>query len=183
MVNQNTSFTPLLAEDEKLTPVMIYTSHCMVWGNVFSKKAIRVSSWLHTDVAPTYMKIFNAQLLMVSGSNSPAPVNHDVLHLQTNNIIAFHLMPPADEGVDYDPEEPNRKFVPISAYAGFFRFDGFARMAELTHLEIYIGATKGEYITIYDISMTCPVIPSIKGIKAPLVLLRQERVIFSGKDD
>ena len=182
MSNQSTSFSPQLGDDDKLTPVMIYTSHNMVWGQVFSKQAIRVSTWLFTDMAPTYIKIYNAQLLMVGGSNSLAPVKHPVIHLQTSAINAFHLMPPFAEGADYDPDEPNRKLVPVSAYIGYFRFDGFARMAEMSRMDNFLDAAKGKYITIYDVTMKCPLIPSIKGIKAPMVLLRQERVTFTGDE-
>jgi hypothetical protein len=182
MSNQNTSFTPQLVDDDKLTPVMIYTSHSMVWGQAFSKQAIRVSTWLQTEMAPTYMKIYNTQLLLVGGSSAPTPAKHPVTHLQTSAINAFHLMPPFAEGADYDPSEPNRKLVPVSAYIGYFRFDGFARMAELTTMDNFLGAARGEYITIYDITMTCPLIPSIKGIKAPMVLLRQERVTLTGDE-
>ena len=46
----------------------------------------------------------------------------------------------------------------------------------------YLGAAKGEYISIYDIKMTCPLIPSIKGIKAPMVLLRQSCITFTGDE-
>ncbi len=88
-------------------------------------------------------------------------------------------MPPIIEGVDYDPDEPNRKMVSVSAYVGYYRFDGLARMAEITTIDNLLGAAKGEYIIIYDITMTCPLIPSIKGIKAPMVLLRQSRVTFA----
>ncbi len=179
MTQQNTPFTPQIAADEKLTPVMIYTSHSLVWGQLYSKKAIRVSSWLLTDMVPTYLKIFNAQLLIVGGSQSLAPIKQPVLHLQTKSINAFHLMPPNEEGADYDPDEPNRKMVPTIAYQGYFRFDGFTRMATFTDMDNFLGAAKGEFITIYDITMTCPMVPSIKGIQAPMLLLRQERIAFS----
>ena len=182
MSNQNSSFTPQLEDDDKLTPVMIYTSHSMVWGQAFSKQAIRVSTWLNTDMAPTYIKIINGQLLQVGGSTPQAPIKYPILHLQTRSINAFHLMPPLTEGADYDPDEPNRKMVSVSAYVGYFRFDGFARMAEITNIDNLLGAAKGEYITFYDITMTSPQIPSIKGIKAPMVLLRQARVTFAVKE-
>ncbi len=55
-------------------------------------------------------------------------------------------------------------------------------MAEITTIDNLLGAAKGEYITIYDITMTSPQIPSIKGIKAPMVLLRQARVTFAVKE-
>ena len=183
MTNQNSSLLPQLGDDDKLTPVMIYTGSKMVWGQAFSKQAIRVSTWLFTEMAPTYMKLFNAQILMVGGSKPPVPVKHQILHLQTQGINAFHLMPPFSEGADYDPDEPNRKFVPVSAYIGYFRFDGFARIAELTSMDNFLGAAKGEYITIYDATMVCPLEPSIKGIKAPMVLLRQTQVTFSCNEE
>ena len=183
MTNQNTSFTPQIADDEKITPIMVYTSHGMVWGDLFSKKAIRVSSWLLTDMAPAYLKIYNAQILLVGGSQSRAPTKQPVLYLQTKGINAFHLMPPNEEGADYDLDEPNRKMVPTTAYAGYFRFDGFSRMASFTIMDNFLGAAKGEYITIYDITMTSPMVPSIKGIKAPMILLRQERVMFAVNED
>ncbi len=182
MTNQNTPFTPQIADDEKLTPIMIYTSHSLVWGELYSKQAIRVSSWLLTDMAPTYFKIFNAQFLIIGGSQPLAPIKQPVIHLQTRGINAFHLMPPNEEGADYDPDEPNRKMVPTTAYAGYFRFDGFTRMATFSNMDNYLGAAKGEYTIIYDITMTCPMVPSIKGIKAPMVLLRQGRVIFTADE-
>lgn len=182
MTQENTTITPQLADDDKLTPVMIYTSHSLIWGQLYSKKAIRVSSWLLTDMAPTYFKIFNAQVLFVGGTQTLAPIKKSVLHLQTKGINAFHLMPPQDEGADYDPDEPNRKMVPTTAYLGYFRFDGFSRMATFTNMDNFLGAAKGEYISIYDVTMTCPMVPSIKGIKAPMLLLRQERVLFAADE-
>lgn len=171
-----------LAEDDKLTPIMIYTSHNMIWGQLYSKQAIRVSTWLQTDMVPNYFRIYDANVLMISSAQVPPPTKLPTLHLHTKNINAFHLMPPsaALEGTDYDPDEPNRKLVPTAAFIGHFRFDGFTRMAEFSSLDNYLGALKGEYTTIYDTTMTCPLVPSIKGVKAPMVLVRQERVLFSG---
>ena len=133
-------------------------------------------------MAPAYLKIFNAQVLLVGGSQSLAPIKKPIIHLQTKGINAFHLMPPNDEGADYDPDEPNRKMVPTTAYLGYFQFDGFSRMATFTDMDNFLGAAKGEYITIYDVTMTSPMVPSIKGVKAPMLLLRQERVVFSADE-
>lgn len=179
MTDQEKPPIPLIADDDKLTQVMIYTHSSIIWGQAISKQAIRVNSWLYSEMAPTYIKLYNAQLLMIDGSNSQVPHKHSVMHIQTSGIIAFHLMPPFIEGVDYDRDEPNRKLVPTSAYITYFRFDGFFRMAEMTSIDNFLGATKGEYISIYDITMTCPLIPSIKGIKAPMALLRQSGVTFT----
>ena len=160
---------------------MFYTSHGMVWGQVYSKQAIRVSTWLLTDMVPSYLKIFDAQQLLIGGSQTQTPIKAPILYLQINNINAYHLMPPVEEPVDYDPNEPNRKMVPTTGFIGYFRFDGFSRMADFTNMDNYLGAAKADFIPLYDSKVTCPLVPSIKGIQAPLVLLRQKSVIFNLK--
>ena len=180
MTNLNTHHQ--IAEDEKLTPAMFYTSHSMIWGNVFSKKAIRINTWLLTDMVPSYIKIFDAQQLLIGGAQQIAPIKLPVLYLQVHNINAYHLMPPVEEPVDYDPDEPNRKMVPTTGFMGYFRFDGFSRMADFTNIDNYLGAAKAEFIPIYDCKTTCPIVPSIKGIKANMMLLRQDRIIFSAEE-
>jgi len=178
MTDQNQASTYPLADDDKLTPAMFYTNHGIIWGQVFSKQAIRVSTWLLTDMVPSYIKIIEAQQLLIGGSQTQAPIKTPILYLQINNINAYHLMPPVEEPVDYDPNEPNRKMVPTTGFIGYFRFDGFSRMADFTNMDNYLGAAKADFIPLYDSKMTCPLVASIKGIQAPMVLLRQERVIF-----
>jgi hypothetical protein len=172
-----------IAEDEKLTSVMFYTSHSLIWGQVLSKQAIRVSTWLLTDMAPSYLKLYDAQHMVIGGAHPLAPVKSSILYLQINNINAYHLMAPSSEPLDYDPDEPNRKMIPTTAYMGYFQFEGFSRMAEFTNMENYLSAAKAEFIPVYNSQMTCPMVPSIKGIQAPMVLVRQKRVEFSAKED
>jgi len=178
MTNQGATSHHQLAADDKLTPAMFYTNHGMVWGQVYSKQAIRVSTWLLTDMVPSYIKILDAQQLLVGGAQTQPPIKTPILYLQINNINAYHLMPPVLEPPDYDPDEPNRKMVPTTGYIGYFRFDGLSRMAEFTIMDNYLGAAKADFIPLYDCKMTCPLVPSIKGIQAPMVLLRQNCVIF-----
>ena len=178
MTEQNTSTHPQITDDDKLTPAMFYTSNSMIWGKVLSKKPIRVSTWLLTDMAPNYLTIYDAQVLLVGGQK-PVSLKFPALYLQTHNINAYHLIPPASEPPDYDPDEPNRKMVPTTALVGAFRFDGFTRMASFSTAENYLAAAKAEFVTIYDARMTCPLVPSIKGVQTPMVLLRQYRVMFA----
>ncbi len=178
MTDQNATFHPQLGDNDKLTPAMFYTASSMVWGKVLSKKPIRVSTWLLTDMAPNYLTIYDAQVMLVGGVK-PKSIKFPVLYLQIHNINAYHLIPPVSEPVDYDPNEPNRKMVPTTAIIEPFRFDGLTRMASFSTADNYLAAAKAEFITIYDARMTCPLVPSIKGAQTPMVLLRQHRVMFS----
>ena len=178
MTDQSRTTSQQIAADDKLTLTMFYTSHSMIWGQVLSKQAIRVSTWLLTDMAPSYIKVFDAQQLMIGGAQAQAPIKTSVLYLQIQNINAYHLLPPVSEPVDYDSHEPNRKMVPTTAFVGYFRFDGLSRMATFTDMDNYLAAAKAEFIPLYDTKMTCPLFHAIKGPQVPMVLLRQKRVLF-----
>jgi hypothetical protein len=182
MTENSTQPTPTLASDEKSTPVMIYTPQALIWGKVISKEAIRVNIWLRTDVAPLYMRLIDAQVLLIGGRTSPKPVKHATLYVQTNQIIAFHLLPPAEEPLDYDPDEPNRIMQPTTALLGFFQFDGSIRMSAQTELDNFLNASKGEFLPLYNAKMTCPAIPSIKAIQTPLVLIQQKVAMFTPQE-
>lgn len=178
MTEQTSPSHPQIGDNDKLTATMFYTTNSMIWGQVLSKKPIRVSTWLLTDMAPNYLTIYDAQALIIGG-HKPVSLKFPVLHLQIFNVNAYHLIPPASEPPDYDPDEPNRKMVPTTAIIEHFRFDGFTRMAAFSNANNYLAAAKAEFVPIYDARMTCPLVPSIKGVQTPMVLLRQHRVMFA----
>jgi hypothetical protein len=168
-----------LTSDEKATPVMFYTAQSMVWGKVVSKTAIRINTWLHTDMVPDYYKVLDAQLLLAGQAGAPRPQAMPVAFLHTQQILAFHLMPPASEPMDFDPNEPNRKMFALTAVVGLFQFDGYLRMSQHSDPGTFLNSLKGIYVSFYDARMTCPALPQIKGIETPLVLIRQSSAIFS----
>ncbi|MBN1665810.1 MAG: hypothetical protein JW862_01930 [Anaerolineales bacterium] len=170
-----------IAEDEKLTAVMIYTEHGIITGKVVSKQAIRVSTWLKTDMVPHFIQLLEAQTLLLGSSAGPHNAKFPELFVHIDQIIGIHLVPPSSEPLDYDPKEPHRKMVPTIGRVGFFQFDGLTRMSEQTDLPAYLGATKGEFAPLYDARMSCPILPAIKGIHADYVLLRQRATLFGLK--
>jgi len=174
------SYTP--ETDEKLVPTMIYTPQRLIWGQLITKEVIRVSTWLQTEIAPNYLNLYDAQVLFGGGSNATHPVKFPNLFIETNQIIAYHLLPPADEGPYFDPDAPNRKMEPVTAVVGVYKFDCAIRLAEQSNLKNYLGVQKGDFLPVYDAVMSSIVIPSIKGIQSPYVLIRQGATIFSKRN-
>lgn len=168
-----------LTSDEKATPVMFYTAHNLVWGKVVSKTAIRINTWLHTDMVPDYLKVLEAQMLAIGQGAAARPQSLPVAYLHNRQIIAFHLMPPASEPMDFDPNEPNRKMFPLTAVVGSFQFDGRLRMSLQSDPGTFLNSLKGVFVSFYEARMTCPALPQVKGIETPLVLIRQSSAIFS----
>ena len=75
----NSTFEP--GEDEKLTPVMIYTAHKLIWGKALSKQLIHVSYWLMSDMAPNYMTLVDAQVLIFGAGQNTATLKIPFLNI------------------------------------------------------------------------------------------------------
>lgn len=168
-----------LGEDDKATPVMIYTDNNLMVGEVVTKKIIRVSTWMRTPMVPQYIAIYSAQIIDLSSGGTPKSQSFGEIFLPSHRVVAFHMRPPESDPLDYDPDEPMRRMEPVTALIGAFRFDGFVRMSTQTDLESYLDVIKESFTSIYDIKVTSPNIPAFKPFQIPFALLRRDRVIFA----
>lgn len=172
-----------ISEGEKITPVMLYTLNTFAWGEVVTKEAIRVSTWLRTPSAPQYITMREAHVLMLGGSTPVKPQTFPELQVPASQVVAFHMLPPARDPLDYEPNEPHRKMEPTTALVGSFRLDGFIRMSTQTTLERYLDVTKEAFTALYDVEITQPVMPALGIIRTPYVLLRRDLVLFSRREN
>ena len=108
-----------LAPDEKVTAVMIYTHNALVRGEMVTKENARVSIWLRMQGQVHYVHIHKPQVLMFGGSLTKS-LSYVELHLPISQIIGFHLVPPAEEPLDYDLSEPNRTMKDVQLALGNF---------------------------------------------------------------
>lgn len=165
--------------DEKVTSVMLYTDDHLIWGDVITKEAIRVSTWLRTPSLPQFFYIHNAHLMRFGIGATMKPQAYPSLHLPSSLVIAFHIRPPAQDPLDYDPSEPMRKMEPVMALVGWFCFDGFLRMSTHTDLEHYLDVAKEPFTSMYDATISQPLAPNSGTMRVPYVLIRNSRVFFS----
>ena len=170
------------AQGEKVTPVMVYTANTLIWGDLYTKEAIKVSVWLRTAMAPQYISLHQAQVITLGGAGSAKPFSYGELHIPTLQVIAFHIKPPDREPVDYDPNEPNRKMEAITALVGSFRFDGTLRMSNQTNLERYLDVTSESYTMIYEVAISQPAIPAMGVLRVPMALAKRDVVAFARRE-
>jgi hypothetical protein len=168
-----------LAADEKLTPVMIYTINSLIRGSVVTKENIRVSIWLRMAGAPEFIHLKNANVLIFGISLQSQ--NFSDYFLSTHQILAFHLLPPAVEPVDYDESEVNRKMEPLTVMVGSFRFNGHTRMSTQTDLATHLSIVKSPLLSIYDIEITNPNLQAMGVLKVPFTLVRTNQVAFGAR--
>lgn len=169
----------ILRPDEKTTPVMLYTPHSVVRGELVTKQSVqRINIWLRTDGAPKYMHILKPQILVFGGSPVKA-LSYAQIFFPTSEIIAFHTLPPTDEQLDYDPNEANRTMEPIDLLVGTFVMKGKIRISTQTEISTSIEMARISWMSVYDISVTNPYLPQMAALQVPMVLVNPTRVSFA----
>lgn len=169
----------LVNPDDKTVPIMVYSHQKIIWGNLISRKAISVSTWLKTEMAPNFLTIVNAQIFLFGAGEKFEKFAFPSLHIHKGQIIAYYILPPADESPYYDENIPKRIMQAVTIVAGIFRFDGKLRYSEETDLLSYLNSHSEDFISVYDLSITCPLIPSVKRIRVPFGMINQNWAIVS----
>jgi hypothetical protein len=166
-----------IKESETAVPAMAYLDMRLVWGKLIAPKAVRAATWLKMSMVPGIFTFTDAEILVFGGSQ-PARLSTPACHLPTAEIIAFHVLPPATVELDYDPNEPNREMKPVTALASIFRFDGTKRISTLADFVQTVQSNKEPFSSLYDVTVSHPVAPGLKGITVPLVLMRSSAISY-----
>lgn len=169
----------MLAHDEKITPVAVYTLTGLAVGKLVTKEQVRVSTWLRTDMAPEHLSLRQARFLSLTGAGSSQSLAFAELHVPTSHVLAFHLLPPVSDPLDYDPNEPHRKMEPITVMVGFFRFEAFLRMSTYAVLGKYLEVTKEMFTPVYDVQISNLAMPSLDVVRVSYALVRQDTSLFA----
>lgn len=172
----------ILADDEKATSIMIYTVNSLIKGKVISKEPIRISTWLRTPMAPEYFHLVKANVLLLSGPTSMRSLSFKQFFISVPQVIAYHLIPPAEEPLDYDETEPNRKMEPVSVMVGTFLFNGSLRMSEQTDLKTHLDVAHEIYYSLYDVEISNPGMPNMGTLKVPFTILCSDRITFATRE-
>lgn len=168
-----------LENDEKATPVMIYTRDSLARGEAITKENIRVSTWLRTQGAPEFVHLRNAHVLTFGGAGSIQPQSYSQMFVPTEQIVVFHIMPPAQDPPDYDATEPNRKMEPVTILVGTFRMNGHVRMVASAEFYKFVAVTLSTFMSFYDVEISNPYLPNLGVLRAPMVLIRPQGLAFA----
>jgi hypothetical protein len=166
-----------LASDEKVTTVMIYTHNMLVRGELVTKDSARVSIWLRMQAQVHYIHIHNAQVLHFGGQLTKS-IAYDELYLPISQIIGFHLVPPAEEPLDYDPTEPNRAMKDVQLALGNFSAKGKVRISTHADFATSIEMAHAGWLSLYDAEVTTLFVPQFPEFHAPMMLVNPMVVSF-----
>ena len=164
-----------LSPDEKSTLVMAYTQNMLVRGEVVTRQGVRVSTWLRTQGVPEYIRIFNPTVLHF-GSGVVKALTYAEVYVPVSMVIAFHLVPPVSEPLDYAEDELNRIMVPITALAGTFQFKGYLRISAKASVSTSIELAHSDWSSIYNVDVTNPSMPQMQQIHLPMIVINPKQV-------
>lgn len=165
--------------DEKVSNVIAYTNSGLFWGEIILKEQLRVSTWLRTAAAPDRVCMFNARMIQVQPNGKATPILFPELYIPASEILVFHLVPPDSDPLDYDPSEPNRKMEPITVMTAHYRLDATIRIASITNLARFLDVVKEPFTALYNVEITCPIMPALGCMKVPYAIARQQTAIFT----
>lgn len=166
-----------LAPDEKSTVVMVYTQNSLMRGELVSKEGVRVSILLRTDSAPRFIYLHNTQMILFGGG--PARYsNYSEIYVPVASVIGFHIAPPAQEPLDYDPDEKNRTDEVISAGVGTFIFKGKIRFSAQGGLASSMQMIHN-WLSLYQVEITNPSLPQMTPLHVPMLMVHPGQVTFS----
>ncbi|MGD0003206.1 MAG: hypothetical protein ABSE06_03135 [Anaerolineaceae bacterium] len=170
-----------LAPDEKMNQVMIYTANSLLWGDLVVKSLIRVSTWLRTSAVADWLTLYNANLLVTNQGAAVKPVSFTEIHVPVTQIIAIHLIPPAQDPIDFDPTELNRRMEPVNAIFGSFMAKANLRISTNATLKKFIELNHEIFTGLYDIEVTSLTLQNFGTVKVPYILLRQATTVFTSR--
>ena len=166
-----------LASDEKSTMVLLYTQNALIHGEVVTKASARVGVWLRTQGVPNMIHILKPSILLFGGS-PPKSLSYAEIFIPTVTAIGFHLALPNNDPLDYDENEKNRSFAPISLMMGTFIVNGSIRISSMATISTGLEVAYNGWMSIYNAEISNPFLPQMQPMLVPMLLTSPSRVNF-----
>jgi hypothetical protein len=166
-----------LAPDEKATTVMIYTHNSLARGDLVTKQNARVSIWLRMQAEVYYVHIYKPQVLVFGGPQTK-PFVYEEMYLPISQILGFHIVPPTEEPLDYDPNEPNRAMKDVNLLLGCFAIKGKVRISTHTDFANSIEVAHAGWLSVYEVEIVNPLVSQLPAIQTPMMLLNPMHASF-----
>lgn len=163
-----------LAPDEKASTVMMYTASMLIRGDLVLRENMKVSIWPRTQGMPNFVHLLNAHMIQLGGT-SPRTYTKEEVFIPTPEIVAFHIAPPAQDPLDYDASETNRKMQPVQILMGSFVMKASLRVSTATDFAASLDVMNAPWISVYDAEITNPSVPQF-AVSVPMLLVRPNKV-------
>ena len=164
-----------LAPDEKATQVMIGTAETLMWGNLVTKQAVRMSAYLNT-LADDFVPLHDAKVLFLAPKEQMAPIERTLVHVRQEEILLFFVI--HDE--EPLPEETQtRHYQPVEAIIGSFQIEGSILKAPISSVQNMLVVSKATYMPFYSATVRHVAKSWLGTFSSNFVQVRCERMILT----
>ena len=154
---------------------MIGTADTLMWGDLVTKQAVRVNTYLNT-LAEDYVPLRDAKILFLAPKEQMTPIERSPVHVRQDEILIFHVM--HDE--EPLPEEtPTRRYEPIEAIMGSFQIEGSILKAPISNVQNMLIVSKATYLPIYRATIRHVAKSWLGTFSGNVVLVRCTRMILA----
>jgi hypothetical protein len=151
---------------------MAYTDNVIYWGEVIHKQQFRAATWLQTSAVPEFLTLFNGKFITTHPGSTLGSTPAKEIHLPINEISIFHVTPPEKQPVEFDPNEPNMKNIPVMVHAGNFLVEGQLRLSAQRTLTQYLENTHETFYSVYFPAIHCLSVPAMGVLKISYAIIR-----------
>ena len=93
-------------------------------------------------------------------------------------MIAFHILPPANEPLDYEETEANRMMQSVDVLVGTFIMKGKIRISTQTEVGTSLEVARVSWMSLYDAVITNPYLPQMPPMHIPMLLVNPMHVAY-----
>jgi hypothetical protein len=164
-----------LQDDEQDTPVVVCTPRCMIWGDLVTKKAVRVTNFLNV-LAEDFVPIWDAKLLYLNGERTTEPLRRLVAYVKLQEILVFF----STQELEALPEETDlRRYEPVSLVVGDFQIDAEMLKSPMSEMSALLIVTKDPFMPFYRASVSCLSQPWLGTFQTSIVRVQRQRMLLT----
>jgi hypothetical protein len=156
---------------------MVYSRNKLIHGDLVTKKEVRVNIWIRMQGLPEYIHLLKTEVLFF-GSGAPRSLRYNEYFFPIERIIGFHLAPPAEERLDYDPEMANRTLLDVEMVLGRFLLKGKVLISTHTDFAAMLELSHSTWFSVYDADISNPFLPQMPTIHVAMLLVNPTQVSF-----
>ncbi|MGD9048028.1 MAG: hypothetical protein PVF77_08255 [Anaerolineae bacterium] len=161
-----------LASDEKVNQVMVGTQDALIWGDLVTKKPVRISVYLNT-MADEFVSLNDVRILFLAPEQRVPPTERPELLIKQEEILAFFAL---DDPEPIPEETETRRYVPIEMFVGSYQIEGKIIKAPVSTLHNMLVVTRSVYLPIYEATIHHVAKPWLGSFASSIVHIRRERM-------
>lgn len=161
-----------LGPDEKANQVMVGTQNTLVWGDLVTKKPVRMSAYLNT-MAEDFVSLHEARILFLAPEKRVPPAERAELFIKQEEILVFFAM---NDEEPLPEESDTRHYIPVEIFAGSYQIEGKILKAPVSTLANMLVVSRAVYLQIYEATVRHVAKPWMGSFSSPLIHVRRERV-------